>query len=139
VFRRRYRTPEEHPRLSPDERQDILSNRASGSTGAPDDGRRPAASYRTLLSLPHTWGIMIGKGLTDPVWFFITDWFAIYLVSRGFSMEKSLLAFWVPFLAADLGNFFGGGVSSVLIQRGWNVGRARKSVVVFGALGMLLL
>jgi ACS family hexuronate transporter-like MFS transporter len=82
---------------------------------------------------------MIGKGLTDPVWFFITDWFAIYLVSRGFSIEKSVLAFWVPFLAADLGNFFGGGLSSALIQRGWSVGRARKSVVVFGALGMLLL
>src|SRR5438552_17192770 len=82
---------------------------------------------------------MIGKALTDPVWFFIADWFAIYLVSRGFSIEKSVLAFWVPFLAADLGNFFGGGLSSVLIRRGWSVGRARKAVVVFGALGMLLL
>ena len=27
---------------------------------------------------------MLGKALTDPVWFFITDWFAIYLVSKGF-------------------------------------------------------
>jgi ACS family hexuronate transporter-like MFS transporter len=50
-----------------------------------------------------------------------------------------VLAFWVPFLAADLGNFFGGGLSSTLIQRGWRVGRARKSVIVIGALGMLSL
>jgi ACS family hexuronate transporter-like MFS transporter len=77
--------------------------------------------------------------LTEPVWFFITDWFAIYLVTRGFKLEESLLAFWVPFLAADLGNFFGGGVSSALIKRGWRVGAARKAVVLFGGLGMTLL
>jgi hypothetical protein len=44
-----------------------------------------------------------------------------------------------PFVAADLGNFFGGGVSSWLIKRGWPVVKARKAVVVFGGLGMTLL
>jgi ACS family hexuronate transporter-like MFS transporter len=139
LFRWLYRSPEEHPRLAAEERHDILSNRASAATAAADAPVMPALPYRTLLSLPQTWGILIGKALTDPVWFFITDWFAIYLVSRGFKLEDSLLAFWVPFLAADLGNFFGGGVSSALIARGWSVGAARKAVIVFGALGMLLL
>jgi MFS transporter, ACS family, hexuronate transporter len=139
VFRWLYRSPEEHPRLSEEERRDILANRASGAAVA--DGRSASSplTYRTLLSLPQTWGIVIGKALTDPVWFFITDWLAIYLVSRGFALENSLLAFWVPFLAADLGNFAGGGLSSALIARGWRVGTARKFVVVAGALGMLLL
>jgi len=45
----------------------------------------------------------------------------------------------VPFLAADLGNFFGGGLSSFLIARGWAVGAARKFVVVICAFGMTLL
>jgi ACS family hexuronate transporter-like MFS transporter len=49
------------------------------------------------------------------------------------------LAFWVPFLAADLGNFAGGLASSWLIRRGWPVGRARKAIVIPGALGILLL
>src|SRR6185295_4803381 len=31
-------------------------------------------AYRTILRLPQTWGIVVGKALTDPVWFFITDW-----------------------------------------------------------------
>jgi hypothetical protein len=44
------------------------------------------------------------EGLTDPVWFFVTDWLAILLVSRGYSPQDSLLAFWIPFLAADIGN-----------------------------------
>ena len=99
----------------------------------------PPQPYRTLLSRRETWGIIAGKGLTDPVWFFITDWFAIFLVSRGFKLEDSLLAFWVPFLAADLGNFAGGGLSSALIARGWRVLAARKLVIVAGTIGMLFL
>src|SRR4029453_18698610 len=104
---------------------------------APTDVR--SASYRELLKLPQTWGILLGKMLTDPVWFFITDWFAIYLVARGFSLEQGLLAFWVPFLAADAGNFLGGGVSSYLIRRGMSVGGARKLVITVGGIGMSLL
>ena len=138
LFRWLYRSPEEHPRLSAAEREDILRNRADGALAADASAAAPL-SYSILLSLPQTWGIILGKALTDPVWFFITDWFAIFIVSRGFKLEDSLLAFWVPFLAADLGNFFGGGVSSALIKRGWSVGAARKAVVVFGALGMLML
>jgi ACS family hexuronate transporter-like MFS transporter len=77
--------------------------------------------------------------MTDPVWFFITDWFAIYLLTKGINPEQALLAFWIPFVAADLGNFFGGGMLSWLIRRGWPVIKARKAVVVFGGLGMTLL
>jgi ACS family hexuronate transporter-like MFS transporter len=137
LFRWLYRSPEVHERLSTEERNDILQNRASAASS--DGAAAAPLSYRTLLSLPQTWGIILGKALTDPVWFFITDWFAIYIASRGFKVEDSLLAFWVPFLAADLGNFFGGGLSSALISRGWAVGTARKVVVVIGALGMTMM
>jgi ACS family hexuronate transporter-like MFS transporter len=138
LFRWLYRSPEDHPRVTPAEREDVLTNRAAGVEAGEASTARPLG-YRTLLSLPQTWGIVIGKALTDPVWFFITDWLAIYLVSRGFRLQDSLLAFWVPFLAADLGNFAGGGLSSALIARGWRVGAARNVVIVGGALGMLLL
>jgi len=95
--------------------------------------------WQDLIKLPQTWAIIAARTMTDPVWFFITDWFAIYLVSKGINPEQGLLAFWIPFVAADLGNFFGGGVSSWLIKRGWPVVKARKAVVVFGGLGMTLL
>jgi ACS family hexuronate transporter-like MFS transporter len=136
LFRALYRRPEEHPRLSAEERADILANRAD--TNVTPENAKPL-SYRTLLALPQTWGIIIAKALTDPVWFFVTDWFAIFLVSKGYKLEESLLAFWVPFLAADIGNFAGGGLSSWLINRGWSVGAARKFVIVICGLGMTLL
>ena len=135
LFRKLYRRPEEHPRLSAEEREYIVKGRADAE--ANEGGGR--LSYRTLLRLPQTWGIIIAKTLTDPVWFFITDWFAIYLITKGFKLEESLLAFWVPFLAADVGNFAGGGFSSWLIKRGWSVGAARKLVIVVCGLGMTLL
>ncbi len=96
-------------------------------------------SWAALLRRKETWGIVLGKALTDPVWFFVTDWFAIYLVSKGFKLEDTLLGFWIPFLAADLGNFAGGGLSSYCIRQGWPVLRARKLVVLLGGIGMTLL
>jgi len=77
--------------------------------------------------------------LIDPYWFFVGDWFALYLSSKGFDLEKSMLGFWAPFLAADVGNFFGGGLSSYWIKRGWPVGRARRVVLLVFGPSMLVL
>jgi MFS transporter, ACS family, hexuronate transporter len=135
LFRWLYRSPEDHPRISTAEREMILAGRGDTS----QTSTAPPVPYRTLLRIPQTWGIVLAKALTDPVWFFIADWFAIYLVSRGFRPEDSLLAFWAPFLAADIGNFAGGGISSWLIARGWSTGRSRRAVAVVSGIGMTTL
>jgi ACS family hexuronate transporter-like MFS transporter len=135
AWRYSYHLPEVHPRLSGAERELILSER--GEEGAGNVG--PPARTLELLTHRQTWGAIAARGLTDPVWFMITDWFAIYLVSKGFNLEETAVGFWVPFLAADLGNFFGGGVSSWLIARGWSVGRARRTLIVAGGFGVLAL
>ncbi len=134
VWRWLYHLPKDHPRISDAERSMILAETLEAQTAA-----NPRLRWRDLLKLPQTWGTIISKGLTDPVWFFITDWFPIYLFAKGISLKSGLLAVWVPFLAADLGNFFGGGVSGYLIRRGWSLGVARKALVVFGGVGVLLL
>ena len=45
--------------------------------------------FGTLLALPQTWGAIAARALTDPVWFMIADWFAIYLASIGFDLEQT--------------------------------------------------
>jgi ACS family hexuronate transporter-like MFS transporter len=135
IWRMAYHSPEEHPRLSQEERAMILHDR--NDEAAAERGTR--LRWSDLLKLPQTWGTIIARSFTDPVWFFVTDWFPIYLVAKGIPLKDSLFAIWVPFVAADLGNFFGGGVSGYLIKRGWPVGKARKAVVIFGAFGMMLL
>jgi ACS family hexuronate transporter-like MFS transporter len=135
VWRSAYHSPEEHPRISDEERAMILRDREDDA--AVTTGIR--LRWVELLKLPQTWGTIIARSFTDPVWFFVTDWFPIYLVAKGIPLKDSVLAIWVPFVAADLGNFFGGAASGYLIKRGWSVGTARKALVVFGAFGMMLL
>jgi ACS family hexuronate transporter-like MFS transporter len=134
VWRRVFYLPEQHLNISDSERQMILADR-----GEAEISGKPRLRLRDLLKLPQTWGTIISKGLTDPVWFFVTDWFPIYLVAKGISLKSGLIAVWIPFLAADLGNFFGGAASGYLIRRGWQLGAARKALVVFGGFGVLLL
>jgi ACS family hexuronate transporter-like MFS transporter len=134
VWRNFYYAPEKHPRIGPEERQLILADRLQ-----PDFKVITGTRWIDLLKLPQTWGTIIARSFTDPVWFFIADWFPIYLVAKGIELKSGILAVWVPFIAADLGNFFSGGVSGYLIKRGWSVGAARKALVIFGGLGVTLL
>jgi ACS family hexuronate transporter-like MFS transporter len=138
-----YHSPEVHPHLGRAEREMLQKakelERISETRAVEDNVRGGTASWHRLLTLPQTWGIILGRTVTEPVWFFIMEWFAIYLVSKGFRLENALVGFWIPYLAADLGNFFGGGFSSLLIRRGWPVLRARKLVVILGGAGMVLL
>jgi ACS family hexuronate transporter-like MFS transporter len=130
-----YYPPESHPRISAAELQLISTDKESESLS--ENRIRPR--WRDLLRLPQTWGTIIAKTFTDPVWFFVTDWFPIYLVAKGIELKSGLIAIWIPFIAADLGNVFGGGVSGYLIQRGWSLGAARKAVIIFGGIGVTML
>ena len=131
-----YQPPEKHLRVSTAELAFIQADR--GDT-APRSASRAVPRWKDLLKLPQTWGIIIAKTFSDPVWFFVTDWFPIYLVAKGIDLRSSLIAVWVPFIAADIGNFFGGWMSGHLIKRGWSLGPARKALVVFGGVGVTLL
>jgi MFS transporter, ACS family, hexuronate transporter len=134
AWRRMYHLPAAHPRIGREERQMILADIA-GAVGSTESRIR----WSALLRLPQTWGAIAAKALTDPVWFFITDWFPLYLVAKGIPLKSGLIAIWIPFIAADLGNFFGGAASGLLIKRGWPLGAARKALVVFGGVGVTLL
>jgi len=131
-----YYPPEVHPRITARELEMIVADKNDPGTPGPGSSH---PRLRDLLKLPQTWGVIIAKSFTDPVWFFVTDWFPIYLVAKGIELRSGLIAVWIPFLAADLGNFFGGGASGYLIKRGWALGAARKVLVVFGGIGVTLL
>jgi ACS family hexuronate transporter-like MFS transporter len=122
-----YYKPRLHPRVTAEELELIRKGQA-----AEPEAQKPA-TWRELLGLKQTWGIIIGRALLDPYWFLVAEWFGIYLVSRGIRIEQSILGFWAPFLAADIGNFFGAGLSSYWIRKGWSVGKARRTTLaIFG-------
>ncbi len=136
-----YYPPESHSRISPTELAMIVADKRESD--APQDGRaRPR--WRDLLRLPQTWGTIIARAFTDPVFFFITEWFPIYLVAKGIQLQRGSMLAWIllvgiPFIAADVGSFFAGWFSGYLIKRGWSLGAARKVPIIYGGIGMTLL
>lgn len=137
VWRSLYHPPELHPRISDGEKDMILAEREAMKA---DGSKPPSAHWTHLLRLPETWGVIVARSFSDPVWFFIADWFFIYLMQdKHIDPSQGWLAAWIPFLGADLGNFTGGGVSSWLVRRGWPVDRARKIVILVGGFGVAML
>lgn len=135
IWRHFYHRPEQHPSISPDELHMIQAENPPRT----EQSARQRISLKSLLSVKETWGTIAARALTDPVWFFITDWFPIYLVAKGFDLRNSVLAVWIPFLAADVGSYVGGTVSGWLIKRGWSLLPARRAIVLVGGLGTLFL
>jgi ACS family hexuronate transporter-like MFS transporter len=131
-----YHRPEVHPHISDSERALILNARSGA-----DEPRVPLrVPLSTLVRYRQTWGVVLAKAILDPYWFLVADWFALFLVSRGFKLEDTLAGFWIPFVCADLGNFVGGGLSSYFIHLGWSVGAARRIIfLICGPLMLLLI
>jgi MFS transporter, ACS family, hexuronate transporter len=91
-----------------------------------------------LLRDRNVWGVVFGRALTDPIWWFYVFWLPQYLSdARGFTLRKIALFAWMPFVAADIGNFTGGLVSGYLVRRGIPVIRARKWVCILSCLPIL--
>ncbi len=84
------------------------------------------------------WGVFLARLLEEPVsWFYLT-WLPIYLRSyRGASITDIGVALIFPFIALDVGYLAGGWISSRLINAGWPISRARKTVMVVSALCMV--
>jgi MFS transporter, ACS family, hexuronate transporter len=136
-----YYPPEKHSRISPAELAMITADKRESD--AEQEGKaRPR--WRDLLRLRQTWGTIIARAFTDPVFFFITEWFPIYLLAKGIELKRGSILAWmltigIAFIAADVGSFFAGWVSGRLIKRGWSLGAARKLPIIYGGIGMTLL
>ncbi len=141
VWRWIYYPPESHSRISEAEREMIVADKHASDLQPAGAGLDRGASlrWRDLFKLPQTWGTIIARAFTDPVFFFISEWFPIYLVAKGIDLKNGLIAVWIPFLAADLGSFFAGALSGYLVRRGWSLGAARKVPIIYGGIGMTLL
>jgi ACS family hexuronate transporter-like MFS transporter len=121
-----YRPPQEHPRLSANELRYIQS-----------DPLEPETRIPWLRLLPHrqTWAFVLGKTITDPIWWFYLFWLPKFLhETHGVTLTGLGPPLVAIYLAADFGSIGGGWLSSSLLKRGWNVNRARKGTMLICAL-----
>ena len=91
----------------------------------------PAISIFKLLRHRETWVFLLGRAITEPVWWFYLYWAPKFLSeSRGLTLRNVGLPLMIMYAIANLGGLFGGWLSSKLIKRGWSVNAARKTAVL---------
>ncbi len=134
VWLRVYHPLDRHPRVSAAEVSFIRAGQ-----DVPRISPRPGVRrWMNLVRDRNVWGVVLGRALTDPIWWFYVFWLPQYLSdARGFSLKRIALFAWMPFIAADLGNFTGGLISGYCIRRGLSVIRARTWVCAFSCLPIL--
>ena len=77
---------------------------------------------RRLLMHRETWVFLIGRSITEPVWWFYLYWAPKFLsASRGLTLRNVGLPLMAMYALANLGGLFGGWLSSTLLKRGWSV------------------
>ena len=92
-------------------------------------------SYLRLIGKRQTWAFLLGKFLTDPIWWFYLFWLPGFLYKNyGLNLLQLGPPLVAVYLAADVGSIGGGWISSALIRRGWTANRARKTAMLACAL-----
>ncbi|HNR42545.1 MAG TPA: MFS transporter [Bacteroidales bacterium] len=126
-----YEIPEKQKRLSQGELEFIQSDI--------EEKDEPAKSipWVQLLRYRQTWMFFIGKGLTDPIWWFYLFWIPGWLASvRGTGLD--IKAFGLPlvviYTSTTIGSIFGGWLSSFMIKKGMSPFKARKIAMLVFAL-----
>jgi ACS family hexuronate transporter-like MFS transporter len=139
-----YYTPENHPRITPEEYGHIkeFSSQNSAALSA-DESATGAIRWIDLLRVRQTWALFLGRVFSDPVWWFYLFWLPKYLRERrGFSLMEIGIIAWLPYLSAGIGSVLGGLFSGYLIKKSFSVLNSRKiamlGVVVLMPLGMLI-
>jgi MFS transporter, ACS family, aldohexuronate transporter len=124
-----YREPGEHPLLSAQE-YDLIR---SGDDAQP----KRRIPYRLLLTDRAAWAFLVGKFLTDPVWWFYLFWLPGFL-NRTYGVDLSNLGLplVVIYQASMVGSIGGGWMSSAMIKHGWTVNRARKTAMLICAVAV---
>lgn len=119
-----YRLPREHPRVTAEELALIEGDHL------PERTSTKAVSTGRILRMPEAWGCIAARMLTDPLSYFFIFWIPLFLAKeRGFNQADIGKYLWIPYVALGVGNIVGGMVPRYLIQCGWTLDRARKTVM----------
>lgn len=97
-------------------------------------GAAHAVTFRALLALPQTWGLVACRFLAGPVVQLYLYWTPEILYRRhGLSLAAIGAFAWLPFVFGDVGSLAGGWAAARLIARGASVARARTTTLLVGA------
>jgi ACS family hexuronate transporter-like MFS transporter len=123
-----YNQPEHESKLSAAELLHIRSD-------PPDPTRR--VPWARVLGYRQAWALLIGKGLTDPVWWFLLFWLPKYFASNfGLQLTGLALPIMAVYIATCVGSIFGGWLPALFIRMGLSIKAARRAAMLLCALAV---
>lgn len=124
-----YHRPQEDTKLSKAELDYIQSDPAETILKIP---------WTRLLAHRQAWAFVLGKFLTDPVWWFFLFWLPKFLSSAyHVTLAGLALPLIVIYNVATIGSILGGWLPARFIRAGWTINRARKTTMLFCALAVV--
>ena len=117
---RLYDKPETHPRLDPEERELILSDRRAAAVSE-------QFSWLGLFKRRQLWAFVSLMAIVNPAWWFIVYWLPKFL-GEAFGLTGTAITPYVTAVygIAAVGAIVGGNISSRLLKRGHGLNKARK-------------
>lgn len=127
-----YEVPEKQKKLSKAEYDYIKSDVDEQAQDALADQKK--ISWAKLLTFRQTWAFVIGKFLTDPIWWFYLFWLPDFLMKQ-YHLAVTDIAFPVAivYIISSFGSIYGGWLPMKLINKGWPVFKARKTSMLIYA------
>jgi ACS family hexuronate transporter-like MFS transporter len=124
-----YKSPEHDPKVNAAELAHIRSDPAASVVKVP---------WLRLLGYRQCWAVLLGKFLTDPVWWFLLFWLPKYFASN-FHLKLDGLAgpIMIIYIAACIGSVFGGWLPGLWIRLGLSIRAARRAAMLCCALCVL--
>jgi ACS family hexuronate transporter-like MFS transporter len=89
-----------------------------------------AWTWGQVLSFRPVWLLLLGRLLTDPVWYFYQFWFAKYLSSDRGLDQGALTITWIVYAAAGVGSLAGGWLSGLLVKGGKSPAASRLWIML---------
>ncbi|HLK47369.1 MAG TPA: MFS transporter [Bryobacteraceae bacterium] len=124
-----YRRPAQHPRLSPAELAYIQSDPADPSVKVP---------WARLIPHRQTWAYLLGKFLTDPIWWFFLFWLPKFLNTKyGLTLTELGWPLVIVYNLSMVGSVAGGWLPVWFLKMGWSLNRARKTAMLVCAVAVV--
>lgn len=124
----------ERSKLTPGEAALIQSDVDAGAPRV----QQPKMPWLSILRYRQAWSFIVGKFLTDPVWWFFLIWLPDYFKkTRGLDLKSSWIHLVSIYAIVTVLSIIGGWFAGYLTRRGFSVSRARKTAMFTFALLVL--
>lgn len=127
-----YEIPSRHQKINKAEFDYVHSDVSEAAIAElPED----KIKWGQLFAIRQTWTFVVGKFLTDPMWYFFLFWLPSYFSSTfHLDLKKPTLPLILIYTATTIGSIGGGYLSSWFIKSGMPVFKARKTAMLLFAL-----